>query len=858
MAIQVHHSPIDLKSAWSLYSWDASGYRDARGFAAAPYLNYELPSIEDARTLQFKYHTLDANNGPVWEPDAYNRRSRVAQPAQMWTFEQSARVLYEDPFPAGVAFNAGDKITVHLVTQQQFKGGRLHAWNPYVAGGQTVEFQEVSREDPVSTFTVTLAAWMIQGFHFVFAGPRLKNDWSCWEPQTANRFWRPCDGAEVWVKSGQVSLRKQPLVLTDLPIEMLYPVAAGPAPWLAVNDPVENFTEWVSPNIVPFAGSGAFSIAQYKAPIYPDAAYVLWAPASLEGNAQYLRPFPANPVAPLATSRFVLGLDGWLAQFPTYATSVTLSIQPDKNSNFGQGLDIQMAVGTGSSFATVAAAETGSVWSATLPVLQGVQNRVSLVPKAGPENKPYDWIDTRRFFTPPSQPATFYTAEGVFGLTRQGPTVFADPPNKAAIMSAAFGPKIAAANIFAANELPHGATINGSEVFFAVHAPHAVRATLILVEEGASGGPKRQQLPMQMTTDTRYWWISVPFARASAGTKYRYLLNDDCEVMDPAAKAVREGNNPAIDSFATKVGENPADPATSWSVVVDAEALRTVAWSVPWPTMSWDELLFYEIHPSRLTDQSLGALVGLEVLTDELKNPNRLGKPGYLTTLPATALQIMPVSEFQGTASWGYNPACFFAIDGFYGGASALADLTATAHAAGKAVFLDLVYNHMDDSPLTMIAPDVYSNGGTPWGPAINNGAPMVLEFFRQATVYLWRTFGLDGFRFDSTTTIVQNQGWSFLGALRDAVRKAASTEGRLWPYLVGENDPKYWDITNPAWSILDGEWDTTELYCLGDTIYDLGPPMPATIGLRRSSRTWMRLGGRSRRRRGMAKATIA
>jgi hypothetical protein len=611
VAIQVHHSPIDIRSAWSLYSWDASGYHDSRGIAATPYLNYEFPPVDDARTLQFKYHTLDVNDGPVWESDAFNRRSRLAQPAQMWTFEQSARVLYEDPFPAEVSFRVGDKITVHLVTQQQFKGGRLHAWNPYVAGNHTVEFQEISRVDPVSTFTVTLAAWMTQGFHFVFVGSGPKNDRSCWEPQTANRFWRPCDGSEVWVKSGQVSLRKQPLVLTNLPVELLYPISAGAAPWLAVNDPVENFTEWVSPNVIPFAGSGAFSIAQYQAPVYPDAAYLMWAPANLEGNLNYIRPFPGDPANPLSASRFVLGLDGWLAQFPTYATSVTLSIQPDKNSNFGQGLDIQVAAGTASSFASVAAAQqTNLTWSATLPVLQAVQNRLLLVPKAGPENKPYDWIDTRRFFTPPSQLATFYTAEGVFGLTRQGPTVFADPPNKGTMMSAAFGLKLAAANIFAANELPHGATINGSEVFFAIHAPHSVRATLILVDEGAPGGPTRQELPMQMTIDTRYWWISVPLARAPAGTRYRYLLNDDCEVMDPAAKAVREGNDPGIDSFDTKVGESPADPATSWSKVVDAEALRALAWSAPWQTMSWDQLLFYEIHPSRLPTSRLAPWSG--------------------------------------------------------------------------------------------------------------------------------------------------------------------------------------------------------------------------------------------------------
>jgi len=59
----------------------------------------------------------------------------------------------------------------------------------------------------------------------------------------------------------------------------------------------------------------------------------------------------------------------------------------------------------------------------------------------------------------------------------------------------------------------------------------------------------------------------------------------------------------------------------------------------------------------------------------------------------------------------GYNPAFYFAIDEFYGGALALASFVNAAHVNGRGVMLDVVYNHSLGSPLMRIAPDVYRNG---------------------------------------------------------------------------------------------------------------------------------------------------
>ncbi len=269
-------------------------------------------------------------------------------------------------------------------------------------------------------------------------------------------------------------------------------------------------------------------------------------------------------------------------------------------------------------------------------------------------------------------------------------------------------------------------------------------------------------------------------------------------------------------------------PGRWWS---NLSSIYATAHAAPWQTLGWDAILLYEIHARRFIDQEPGTLSPLDIVADELRPSCRRGGPGYLRGLPVTALEIMPVHEFKSTASWGYNPAFFFAVDDFYGGSPALARLVNAAHSDGKGVFLDLVYSHMNDSPLTRIAADVYRNGDAR-GDRINHDHPMVKEFFRQAIVHTWRSFGLDGFRFDDTKMILDNSGWDFLATMRRAVRAAANAEGRRWPFCVAENDQdgRQWNLSNPTWGVLDGQWADDESYRFRDVAYDVWNPSADSV----------------------------
>jgi 1,4-alpha-glucan branching enzyme len=829
MGIMVHYKPTNSALLWRVHAWqaawDGNCVWDTKGTPKSDLMDFQLPDAPDPRELQFKFYSTNSSTGQdTWEPDDFIRRPFLVSPTDVWTFDSSPRVLYRSPFPAGVVFRAGDVLTFQVITQRAFRGGQLYVWNPYDSSSPVAYFAETARDDAnnVSTFHVTLRPWMTAGFNLKLMQPATNTQAAVWEPNAANRVWRPCDGASLWLKSGQCDVRNEPLALTPVALEVLYSATLSTPPQLTLTDLIEgsSFPLGTSETTV-YGANSRFKVATYSVPIYSQASYAV---ASLDGveNPPIQRLFPANPSAPGSVSRFILGAGDWVSSFPAFK-QIPLSIRPQANSSFRNGVSVQLSIGNGPSYDSIPATfQRDATWEATLNLPLDTTTSINLLPTAGWEPKPYAWIDTRRFFTATGFAPRLYTTEGVYGVCARGATQFAEPPDRVTLMQAAFGSAVVTSGVFAPREMPHGATFLDGSVYFAVHAPHAICATLILVDESSARGPTRREIPMSLTNDTFYWWCRLPGQQAPPGTRYRFLLNDDVEVIDPAARAVHDGG-----SLKTLFGEDPGNASTSWSVILDVAAVSGAAHGQPWQPMGWQSFLVYEMHARRFTNLQSEALTPFDLLGDELDVTSRLGKPGYLRQLPVTILGLMPVNEFSSTVSWGYDPSFYFAIDSFYGGALPMARFVNAAHVSGRGVTLDVVYNHSLGSSLMSIAPDVYRNGDYD-GDRMNCGHPMVGEYFRQASVYLFRTFNLDGFRFDDTHTIVTacQGGWEFLGMIRSSLRAAASAEGRSWPYCVAENSATSpWDISNPSFGVLDGQWGIDEVYRIRDASYDSWHP---------------------------------
>lgn len=136
--------------------------------------------------------------------------------------------------------------------------------------------------------------------------------------------------------------------------------------------------------------------------------------------------------------------------------------------------------------------------------------------------------------------------------------------------------------------------------------------------------------------------------------------------------------------------------------------------------------------------------------------------------LGVNCIEVMPIHEFNGLQSWGYNPSDIFAVEHTYGGPDGLKTFVKECHRRGLTVHLDIVHNHYGSENLDLLRFDGTGNekdGGiyfydqpglsmTPWGPRVRFDAPQVRQFVRDNAVMWLAEYRVDGFRWDSTVNI--------------------------------------------------------------------------------------------------------
>src|SRR5882724_7147120 len=122
MNTKVHHQPIAGGLSWNLHvwttAWTGTSAWDMDGTPNGAMLDFQLPDVPDVRKLQFKYNSVSpTNNTTTWEADSFVRRIFMTAPVEIWTFELSGRIAYQNPFPPGVVCHTGDVVTVSAITQ---------------------------------------------------------------------------------------------------------------------------------------------------------------------------------------------------------------------------------------------------------------------------------------------------------------------------------------------------------------------------------------------------------------------------------------------------------------------------------------------------------------------------------------------------------------------------------------------------------------------------------------------------------------------------------------------------------------------------------------------------------------------
>jgi maltooligosyltrehalose trehalohydrolase len=179
------------------------------------------------------------------------------------------------------------------------------------------------------------------------------------------------------------------------------------------------------------------------------------------------------------------------------------------------------------------------------------------------------------------------------------------------------------------------------------------------------------------------------------------------------------------------------------SRIVDTGAFE---WTAEAPHIAPEDLVVYEMHVGCFTHEGT-----YDAAIEHL--------PG-LAELGVTAVEVMPVAAFPGQRGWGYDGIYIYAPFAPYGDPASLACFVDAAHAAGLAVILDCVYNHLGTSgtkAMTDFGP-YFTDGQTGWGKGLNydgERSDPVREWAIQNAEMWVRDYRIDGLRLDAVHAIL-------------------------------------------------------------------------------------------------------
>jgi maltooligosyltrehalose trehalohydrolase len=284
---------------------------------------------------------------------------------------------------------------------------------------------------------------------------------------------------------------------------------------------------------------------------------------------------------------------------------------------------------------------------------------------------------------------------------------------------------------------------------FRLWAPSAKQVAVVCEQASV-----RWQADMHSLADG---WYELTTDKATAGALYRYRIDDDLEVADPASRF-----NPLGVHDRSEV----IDPlAFDWQD--DA-----------WRGRPWHEAVIYELHVGTYTRPGTFAAMHARLKA--------------LAAMGITAIEIMPIAAFNGAYGWGYDGVLPYAPHARYGRPEDFKALVQAAHDCGLMVLLDVVYNHFgpDGNYLHCYARPFFTDRvHTPWGSAIEfEGAAgrVVRDYFIHNALYWIEEYHLDGLRIDAVHAMHDRSATHFIDELAQTVQQGPGRERPI--HLVLEN----------------------------------------------------------------------
>jgi hypothetical protein len=266
----------------------------------------------------------------------------------------------------------------------------------------------------------------------------------------------------------------------------------------------------------------------------------------------------------------------------------------------------------------------------------------------------------------------------------------------------------------------------------------------------------------QLKKDGEYWWITLNDLTPGRLYGFQYLVDGTIRVSDPYTELVLDPYSDAwINEYHNRFPDLKPYPTgkTDGLVATFQTAKTQYNWEVPNFVMPPREnMVIYELL--------------LRDFTSEKSLEAAIQKLDYLKTLGVTAIELMPIHEFDGNESWGYNPNHFFAPDKAYGTPEMYKRFVDECHKRGMAVIIDVVFNHATgNNPMAALYWSTSTNKTTTDNPWYNVNAPHpysvfhdfnheyqgTRDYFKRVLQYWIQEYKIDGYRLDLTKGFTQN-----------------------------------------------------------------------------------------------------
>lgn len=298
--------------------------------------------------------------------------------------------------------------------------------------------------------------------------------------------------------------------------------------------------------------------------------------------------------------------------------------------------------------------------------------------------------------------------------------------------------------------------VGDSSVVLALHAP--LQTNVFLIGEMNNW---TQLNAYQLKKDGDIWWIRLNGLNPDKIYGFQYLLANNVKITDPYTEMVLDPwNDQWINYGITRYPNIKLYPAAKTDGLVSTFQIKkpVYTWEVAsFPMPEKENLVIYEILIRDFTvERTLEAAIS---------------KLDYLQQLGITAVELMPVQEFDGNESWGYNPNHYFAPDKAYGNALMYKKFVDECHKRGIAVLLDVVLNHSTGlNPMAKMFWNSTSNQTAANNPWFNVTAPHpysvfhdfnhsyapTREFFKRMLKFWISEYKIDGYRLDLTKGLTQ------------------------------------------------------------------------------------------------------